>query len=187
MTSILWSVAPITGMTGNTVANATLPSTENLSNKHFTKKEQNMSYNKIILIGNTTAHPELKELRGNPCTRFGLAVSRKYKDTAGEWKEDTLFIDVDAFGKNAESLCKYAGKGREILVEGSLRFAKWTDKNTGEQKTKYSVFLERYAFTNGSPKKAEDGATTETEQPKQQANATTRNTQPPEADEEVPF
>lgn len=144
-----------------------------------------MSYNKIILVGNTTAHPELKELRGNPCTRFGLAVSRKFKDAHGEWKEDTLFIDVDAFGKNAESLCKYAGKGREILVEGSLRFAKWQDKNTGENKSKYSVFLEKFAFTTGTPKKADDEASANEQpapapqKPKLEAVA--------ETEEEIPF
>lgn len=82
------------------------------------------SYNKIILVGRTTKTPEIKmgkELR--PVTTFNLAVDDSYM------KDETYFFRCVAFGKIAEIIIKYVGKGDLILIEGELQINKWVDKS----------------------------------------------------------
>lgn len=105
------------------------------------------SYNKVILIGNLTRDPELRyTAKGTAIGKLGLAVNRKWRNEAGEWQEEVTFIDVSAFGKQAETIGQYLKKGRPIMVEGRLRLDQWDDKNTGQKRSKLDVVLENFQF-----------------------------------------
>lgn len=109
------------------------------------------SFNKVILLGNLTRDPELRTLpsTGNSYARLGLAVNRRYTAKDGSLKEETTFVDIDAFGRSAETIAKYCTKGSGLLVEGRLKLDQWDDKNTGEKRSKLGVVLENFTFVGG--------------------------------------
>jgi len=105
------------------------------------------SFNKVILAGNLTRDPELRYTpKGTAVARIGLACNRKWKSETGELKEEVTFVDVDAFGKQAETIGQYLKKGRPILIEGRLRYDTWEDKQTKQKKSKLGVVLENFQF-----------------------------------------
>lgn len=105
------------------------------------------SFNKVILAGNLTRDPELRYTpKGTAIARLGLACNRKWKSETGELKEEVTFVDVDAFGKTAETIAQYLKKGRPILIEGRLRYETWEDKQTNQKKSKLGVVLENFQF-----------------------------------------
>ena len=94
------------------------------------------SFNKVILMGNLTRDPELRVTPGGlTICKFGLASTRVYYTQDRERKEETLFVDIDAFGRSAENIAKYMKKGRPILVEGRLRYNTWETPN-GDKRSK---------------------------------------------------
>jgi single-strand DNA-binding protein len=105
------------------------------------------SYNKVILMGNLTRDPELKYLpSGTAVARLGLAVNHSYTDRqSGEKKEEVCFIDLDAFGRTAETMNEYLQKGRTVLIEGRLRYRTW-ETDDGQKRGKHDVFVERFTF-----------------------------------------
>jgi len=116
------------------------------------------SFNKVILMGNLTRDPEMRYTpSGTAIAKLGLAVNRVWRDTEGQQKEETTFVDVDAFGKQAETLGQYMQKGRPILIEGRLKLDQWEDKNTGQNRSRLGVVLERFTFI-GSGAGQTDGA-----------------------------
>lgn len=105
------------------------------------------NFNKVILAGNLTRDPELRYTpKGLAIAKLGLAINRRWTNEAGEQKEDVTFVDVDAFGKPAETIGQYLRKGRPILIEGRLRLDTWDDKQTGQKKSKLGVVLESFQF-----------------------------------------
>lgn len=108
------------------------------------------SFNKVILMGNLTRDPELRYTpSGTAIAKMGLAVNRVWRDAEGQQKEEVTFVDVDAFGKQAETIGQYMQKGRPILVEGRLKLDQWEDKNTGQNRSRLGVVLERFTFVGG--------------------------------------
>ena len=107
------------------------------------------SYNKVILMGRLTRDPELKYLpSGTAVARFGLAVNHTYTDRqSGEKREEVCFVDLDAFGRTAETINEYLQKGRSVLIEGRLRFRTW-ETDDGQKRSKHDVFVERFAFAD---------------------------------------
>ena len=104
------------------------------------------SFNKVILLGNLTRDPELRMTANqSPICKIGIAVSRTYKDREGNQREDTAFVDVDAFGRQAEVISQYFNKGKPILVEGRLHLDQW-ESPTGEKRSKLKVILESFSF-----------------------------------------
>ena len=104
------------------------------------------SFNKVILMGNLTRDPELRvTANGNSICKLGLATSRVYSTKDGERREETTFVDIDAFGKQAEVISKYMRKGRPIMVEGRLKLDQW-ESNDGQKRSKLSVVLENFQF-----------------------------------------
>ena len=102
------------------------------------------SFNKVILMGNLTRDPELRYTpKGTAIARLGVAVNRRWTSEGGEQREETTFVDVDAFGKQAETLGQYMKKGRPIFIEGRLRLDSWEDKNTGQKRSKLYVVANR--------------------------------------------
>ncbi|MEM1444728.1 MAG: single-stranded DNA-binding protein [Planctomycetota bacterium] len=109
------------------------------------------NFNRVILMGNLTRDPELRHLPSNvPVCSFGLAVNDRYKDKqSGEWVEKPNFIDCEAFGRSAELIQQYVGKGRPLFVEGKLRFDQWDDKQTGQKRSKLKVIVDSFQFMGG--------------------------------------
>lgn len=104
------------------------------------------SLNKVFLIGNLTRDPELRYTpNGIAVATLGLAVNRRYKDKAGEMKEDTLFINATAWNKQAEVCNQYLKKGRPVFVEGRLQSRSWEGKD-GQKRTTIDVQIERVQF-----------------------------------------
>ena len=107
------------------------------------------SFNKVILLGNLTRDPEHRVTPGGlSICKMGLAVNRTYKDREGNKREDTTFVDVEAFGQQAEVLSKYMAKGRPIFIEGRLKFDSWENAQ-GEKRSKLGVVVENFQFVGG--------------------------------------
>jgi single-strand DNA-binding protein len=107
------------------------------------------SFNKVILLGNLTRDPETRvTANGNTICKLGMAVSRVYSTRDGERREETTFVDIDAFGKQAEVITKYMRKGRPLMVEGRLKLDQW-ETNEGQKRSKLGVVLENFQFLPG--------------------------------------
>ena len=115
------------------------------------------NFNKVILAGNLTRDPELRYTpKGTAVVRFGLAINRSWKSETGETQTEVTFVDIDAFGRQAEVISQYMRKGRPLLVEGRLKFDQWEDKNTHAKQSKLRVVLESFSFLDSRP--SEGGA-----------------------------
>jgi single-strand DNA-binding protein len=116
------------------------------------------SLNKVLLIGNLTKDPELRYTpNGTAVANLRIAVNRKFKDRSGELKEDTCFVTVTAWDKQAEICNQYLQKGRPIFVEGILQSRSWETPD-GQKRSTIDVRAERIQFLGGSPRQAENGA-----------------------------
>jgi single-strand DNA-binding protein len=148
-------------------------------------------FNKVILMGNLTRDPELRYTpKGTAIAKLGLAVNRVWRNEAGEQKEEVTFVDVDAFGRQAETIGQYLKKGRPILVEGRLRLDTWDDKQSGQKKSKLGVVLESFQFV-GSPQgqgqgQTRDGGSQEPSGPRVTENPAAPGDEMPTEDD-VPF
>ena len=122
-------------------------------------------YNKIILIGNLTKDPELRYTpKGTPVGTFRIAVNNRLSKE----KQETLFIDVIAFGKVAESSSKYLEKGSSVLVEGRLYERHW--ETDGQQRTKYEVLANAVRFLSRKEKDSKEAPEELTEEVGQSHN-----------------
>lgn len=100
------------------------------------------SYNRVILVGNLTRDPELKYLNsGTAVTDLGLAINSRRKTPNGEMVEETTFVDITFFGREAEIACEYLRKGSPALVEGRLKLDSW--EKEGQKFSKLKVIGER--------------------------------------------
>ena len=109
------------------------------------------SLNKVMLMGNLTRDPELRVTpKGTPICQFSLAINRQFKMESGETREEVIFVDIEAWGKQGETIAKYMTKGRPLYVEGRLKLDQWEDKNTKEKKSKMKVVLEQFQFLGDS-------------------------------------
>src|SRR5438445_865167 len=105
------------------------------------------NFNRVILAGNLTRDPELRYTpKGTAVARIGMAINRTWKSETGENKEEVTFVDIDAWGRQAEVIAQYVKKGRPLLVEGRLKLDQWEDKNTHQKQSKLKVILESFSF-----------------------------------------
>jgi single-strand DNA-binding protein len=149
------------------------------------------SFNKVILVGNLTRDPELRYTpKGLAIAKIGMAVNRTWKSESGESKEEVTFVDVDAFGKQAEVLGQYVKKGSPLLVEGRLRLDQWDDKQTGQKRSRLGVVLEGFQFL-GSGNRGEGGGAGENQRRPAAASAPApaaeADAPPPPEEDDVPF
>ena len=108
--------------------------------------------NKVFLIGNLTRDPELRYTpNGSAVCEFGIAINRVFTSN-NERKEETCFIDVNAWGRQAETCSKYLQKGSSVCIEGRLHLDQWQDRETGKPRSKLKVVAERTQFL-GAPKR----------------------------------
>jgi single-strand DNA-binding protein len=154
------------------------------------------NFNKVILAGNLTRDPELRYTpKGTAVAKIGLAINRVWKTESGEKKEEATFVDIDAFGQQAETICQYMKKGSPMLVEGRLRLDQWDDKQTGQKRSRLGVVLEGFQFLGSSNRSAEGGpaapAAPAPPRPAAAAPAVAPSAPaedaPPQEDDDVPF
>jgi len=119
--------------------------------------------NNVMLAGRLTQDPELRYTpQGTAVTTLPLAVNRTYTTSDGEKKEETTYVNVEVWQKQAERCAEYLGKGRAIFVQGRLRTRSWETQD-GQKRSALEVVAFRVDFmdwpeTGGPAKPAEAGA-----------------------------
>ncbi|MBK1879788.1 single-stranded DNA-binding protein [Pelagicoccus mobilis] len=99
------------------------------------------NFNRVILLGNLTRDPELRTTpKGTSVCQFGMAVNRVFRN-GDDTQEETTFVDLEAWGKQAEIISKYVQKGNPLFIEGRLKFDSWESKE-GEKRSKLKVIVE---------------------------------------------
>jgi single-strand DNA-binding protein len=104
------------------------------------------NFNKVMLMGNLTRDPELRYTpNGQAVADIGIAINRRRKGQDGERRDDTTFVTVTAWGRQAEIINEYFSKGRPIFIEGRLQLDEWTTQE-GQRRSKLKVILENFEF-----------------------------------------
>ena len=105
------------------------------------------SVNVVVLVGNLTRDPELKAMpSGTSVCRLGIAVNERTKDpNTGEWGERPNYFDIDVFGAMGENCAKYLAKGRQVAIEGRLRWRSW-ESQEGQKRSAVSVVANNVQF-----------------------------------------
>lgn len=104
------------------------------------------SLNRIFLIGNLTRNPELRYVpSGTAVASFGMAVNRNFTTQTGEKKQETCFVKVVVWGKQAEACNQYLAKGSLVFVEGRLVYRSW-DGQDGQKRSTLEVRADRVQF-----------------------------------------
>jgi single-strand DNA-binding protein len=124
------------------------------------------SLNRVLLIGNLTRDPEVRYTpKGTAVTEIGLAVNRVYSGEDGEKKEETTFVDVTLWARQAEIAAQYLKKGRPVFIEGRLQLDSWDDKQTGQKRSKLRVVAENLQML-GSRQEGEGSASSSSPPPR---------------------
>lgn len=111
------------------------------------------SLNKVFLMGNLTRDPELRYTpNGSAVCEFGIAINRRFMQ-AGTEKDETCFLDIVVWGKQAESSSRFLQKGAGVFIEGRLVYEQWTEKDTQKKRSRIRINAERVQFLN----RREDG------------------------------
>ncbi|HET7673869.1 MAG TPA: single-stranded DNA-binding protein [Candidatus Saccharimonadales bacterium] len=106
------------------------------------------SFNQVILMGNLTRDPELRQIpSGQSVCSFSLALNRSYKGQDGDWKEATDYVDIVAWGPLGERVAQYVTKGRPVLVNGRLQSRSW--EQDGQKRSKLEVVAQDVTFLGG--------------------------------------
>jgi single-strand DNA-binding protein len=150
--------------------------------------------NKVILIGNVTRDPEVKFTpKGSAVADVGLAINRNYTLDNGEKREETVFVDVELWGRLAEIAGEYAKKGRPIYIEGRLRMDTWEDKTSGQKRSRMKVVGENLQLLGGRPPGGgggdEEGGGHQEPRPQRTARPAPpqQSPQSSEPDDDIPF
>jgi single-strand DNA-binding protein len=107
------------------------------------------NYNKVILLGNLTRDVELRHTQsGMALAKFGMAINRKWTQN-GEQKESTCFVDLTAWGRQAEVLSQYVKKGSQLFVDGRLEYSTW-EAEGGGKRSKLEVVVENFQFVGSA-------------------------------------
>ena len=116
--------------------------------------------NTVHLAGNLTRDPECKTIATDRMVAtFGIAINRRYKGADGQQKEDCTFVEVECWGRQAELVGQYLNKGRNCMIEGSLQYHKWTDKN-GNNRSQLRVLAQRVHFIGGNSEQGNNAGAT---------------------------
>jgi single-strand DNA-binding protein len=150
------------------------------------------SYNKVLLMGNLTRDPELRYTSNNQAVaNFGLAVNRRFTTSNGEQREETTFVDCEAWGRQGEVISQYLSKGRPIFIEGRLRLDQWQDQQ-GQNRSRLKVVVEGFQFIDsrgGGGDSSDDGSGSprRTASPGGAGGRSSGGSYEPVEDDEIPF
>ena len=107
------------------------------------------NFKKVFLMGNLTRDIELKHTPSDQSVAtIGIAVNRRYTTKDGEKREDTTFVDCEAWGRTAEVMSQYLSKGSPVFIEGRLKLDQWDDRETGKKRSKLLVVIETFQFVD---------------------------------------
>ncbi|MBN2293924.1 MAG: single-stranded DNA-binding protein [Pirellulales bacterium] len=149
------------------------------------------SYNRVVLVGNVTRDPEVRYIpSGTAVLDLGLAVNDRRKNpNTGEWMEETSYIDVTLWARNAEVAGEYLSKGSPVLIEGRLKMESW--EQDGQKRSKLKVVGEKMQMlgTRGGGGSGGRQYNQQQQQYNQQAPAEPSQDIPPAGppDDEIPF
>jgi len=157
--------------------------------------------NKVMLIGNLVADPELRYTpKGTAVTDIGMAMNRQWTNDQGQRQEETTFVDVTLWGRQAEVAGQYLSKGRPVFIEGRLHMDTWEDKNTGQKRSRLKIVGERMQLLGGGgggggrPQGQEGGGGAQQSSPTQESSSPPQGGSPAEpgdysddADDDIPF
>lgn len=109
-----------------------------------------MAINRVTVVGNLTRDPELRGLpSGSQVCTLRIAVNERRKDQSGQWVDSPNFFNVTVFGAQAENAAKYLAKGRQVAIDGRLRWREWEDKNTGTKREAIEIVAQDVQFIGG--------------------------------------
>jgi len=104
------------------------------------------SINRVILVGNLTRDPELRAAGSTSVCTMRIAVNDRVKDPAtGEWGDRANYFDVDVFGAQGERCSQWLSKGRQVAVEGKLRYREW-ESQEGQKRSAVSIVADNVQF-----------------------------------------
>ncbi|MDE0959352.1 MAG: single-stranded DNA-binding protein [Planctomycetota bacterium] len=117
-----------------------------------------MEINRVIIAGNLTRDPELKMIAGGTAVcDLGLASNRRFrKKDSEQMQEETCYVSITVWGRQAETCNQYLSKGKQVVVEGRLKYDQWVDKDSGKNRNKLTVVADRVHFM---PRSSEGGST----------------------------
>jgi single-strand DNA-binding protein len=153
------------------------------------------SFNKVILLGNLTRDPQVRYTpSGTAVAEIGLAINRTWFDQkTNSRRDETTFVDVTLWARQAEVAGEYLAKGRQVLIEGRLQLDTWEDKESGQKRSKLRVVCENMRMVGGRGDAAPRGeggrggaarAGGETQEPTEEFGDTPQEAPP---QDEVPF
>jgi single-strand DNA-binding protein len=136
--------------------------------------------------------------KGTAVAELGLAINRVWKDDAGQKQEETTFVDVTLWGRQAELAQQYLSKGNPVYIEGRLNLDTWDDKTTGQKRSKLKVIGENLQFLSSGKSAGSGSSGGYSERPPQAASAPQARTGPPQGasaapvddfmeDDDIPF
>jgi len=156
------------------------------------------SLNKVLLMGNLTRDPEVKYTpKGNAVGDLSIAINDSYKAQDGTIKETVTYVDVEVWGRQAETCKQYLAKGRSVFVEGQLRLEQWEQE--GKKRSKLKVRADRVQFLGGGAgvtgggsggsgrsggNYSSEGSSRESSRP---AASVSDDAPPPPSDDDIPF
>src|SRR5277367_5212133 len=149
------------------------------------------SLNKVLLIGNLTRDPEVRYTpKGTAVGDLAIAINDSYKAQDGTIKEMVTYVDIEVWGRQAETCKQYLTKGRPVFIEGQLRLDQW-ETPQGEKKSRMKVRADRVQFL-GSPGGAGGGGgrsgggtpASEGAKPSRPATAVSEDGPPPPTDDD---
>lgn len=158
--------------------------------------------NKVMLIGNLTRDPELRHTpKGTAVSEISLAINRNWTNDQGQKQEETTYVEVTLWGRQAEVVQQYVTKGSPIYIEGRLQLDSWDDKETGKKRSKLRVIGESFQFLSGKPGTTGGGGNgggDYSERPQQSSAAPQQRSGPPQGasaapaqdfqeDDDIPF
>jgi single-strand DNA-binding protein len=158
--------------------------------------------NKVMLIGNLTRDPELRHTpKGTAVSEISMAINRVWNNDQGQKQEETTFVEVTLWGRQAELAQQYLTKGRPVYIEGRLQLDSWDDKETGKKRSKLRVIGENMQFLSsgtGAGGNSGGGGGNYSERPQQSSSAPQQRSGPPQGasaapaddfqeDDDIPF
>ena len=151
-----------------------------------------VNLNRVLLAGNLTRDPQVRFFANERAVaNFAIATNRRYKGADGEFKEETTFVDVEAWGRTAELVGQYLTKGQPCFIEGRLRLDQWEDKQTGAKRSRLLVVADSVQFLGTRGGDGGAGQRPERSQDSQESQGSAPSSRPDPApsydDEEPPF
>ncbi len=105
------------------------------------------SLNKVLLMGNLTRNPEIRYTpSGSAVCEFGMAINRRFMQANGQERDETCFVDIVVWGKQAETASRFLQKGSAVFIEGRLVYDQWDDRETQKKRSRLRVNADRVQF-----------------------------------------